>query len=98
MISKSWSRKSARACATTRTAAAFFLAGCPSIVVSQWSVDATTTTALMVHFHERLTAGATKSAALREAALSVLHKRASRHPFYWAPFVLIGDDAKLQGP
>jgi tetratricopeptide (TPR) repeat protein len=76
---------------------AFFLAGCPSTVVSQWDVDAATTTSLMVRFHERLTAGATKSAALRDAALSVLQKPESRHPFYWAPFVLIGDDAKLQG-
>jgi CHAT domain-containing protein/tetratricopeptide (TPR) repeat protein len=75
---------------------AFFLAGCPSTVVSQWDVDATTTTTLMVRFHQRLTAGATKSAALRDAALSVLQKPESRHPFYWAPFVLIGDDAKLQ--
>ena len=75
---------------------AFFLAGCPSTVVSQWDVDATTTTSLMVRFHERLIAGATKPAALRDAALSVLQKPASRHPFYWAPFVLIGDDARLQ--
>ena len=75
---------------------AFFLAGCPSTVVSQWGVDAATTTSLMVRFHQRLTAGATKSAALRDAALSVLQKPESRHPFYWAPFVLIGDDAKLQ--
>jgi CHAT domain-containing protein/Tfp pilus assembly protein PilF len=74
---------------------ALFLAGCPSSVVSQWSVDAATTTALMIRFHERLTAGATKSASMRDAALSLLRDPRTRHPFYWAPFVLIGDDAAL---
>jgi CHAT domain-containing protein len=75
---------------------ALFLAGCPSTVVSQWGVDAATTTSLMIRFHQGLTSGATKSAALRDAALSVLHDPQSPHPYYWAPFVLIGDDAKLR--
>jgi CHAT domain-containing protein/predicted negative regulator of RcsB-dependent stress response len=74
---------------------AFFLAGCPSTVVSQWNVDAATTTTLMLAFHRQLRAGATKSDALRDAALTVLHDPKSRHPFYWAPFVLIGDDGKI---
>lgn len=74
---------------------AFFLAGCPSTVVSQWKVDAATTTTLMLAFHRQLRAGATKSDALRNAALTVLHDPKSRHPFYWAPFVLIGDDGKI---
>ncbi len=75
---------------------ALFLAGCPSTVVSQWAVDAATTTSLMVAFHRELRAGATESAALRDAALAVMHDPQSRHPYYWAPFVLIGDDGKLR--
>jgi CHAT domain-containing protein len=75
---------------------ALFLAGCPSSVVSQWSVDAATTTSLMIRFHERLKAGATKSESMRDAALAVLANPKSRHPFYWAPFVVIGDDAALR--
>jgi CHAT domain-containing protein/tetratricopeptide (TPR) repeat protein len=74
---------------------AFFLAGCPSTVVSQWNVDAATTTTLMLAFHKQLRDGATKSDALRNAALTILHDPKSRHPFYWAPFVLIGDDGRI---
>jgi CHAT domain-containing protein len=31
-----------------------------------------------------------KPQALREAQLAVRAHRAYRHPFYWAPFVMIG--------
>jgi CHAT domain-containing protein/Tfp pilus assembly protein PilF len=75
---------------------ALFVAGCPSTVVSQWSVDAATTTALMVRFHQGLAAGETKSGALQQAARMLLRDPRSRHPFYWAPFVVIGDDAAIE--
>jgi CHAT domain-containing protein len=29
---------------------------------------------------------------MRQAALSVLKKPATKHPFYWAGFVLVGDN------
>lgn len=72
---------------------ALFVAGCPATVVSQWKVGAASTTGLMIEFHRRLRAGAeiSKAAALREAALSLLRQPSSRHPFYWAGFVLVGD-------
>ena len=37
-------------------------------------------------------AKATKSEALRQAALKLLRKPETGHPFYWAGFVLVGDD------
>jgi CHAT domain-containing protein/tetratricopeptide (TPR) repeat protein len=77
---------------------ALFAAGAPSAVVSQWKVDAASSTALMTTFHQLINAQLTKtgrvggrSAALRQAALTMLHGGSYSHPFYWAPFVLIGD-------
>lgn len=70
---------------------ALFVAGSPSTVVSQWKVDAAGTTALMIEFHRSLHAGKSKAVALQQATLKTLQDRRYRHPFYWAPFVLIGD-------
>ncbi len=70
---------------------ALFVAGSPSTVVSQWKVDAASTATLMLEFHRSLRANNTKARALRQAALKVLRDKRYQHPFYWAPFVLIGD-------
>lgn len=70
---------------------ALFVAGSPSTVVSQWKVDAAGTTALMIEFHRGLRAGKSKAVALQQATLKTLRDGRYRHPFYWAPFVLIGD-------
>jgi CHAT domain-containing protein len=68
-----------------------FVAGSPSTVVSQWNVDAASTTTLMLEFHRRMRAGNSKAVALQQATLKTLRNKEYRHPFYWAPFVLIGD-------
>ncbi|HEX6185303.1 MAG TPA: CHAT domain-containing tetratricopeptide repeat protein, partial [Pyrinomonadaceae bacterium] len=77
---------------------AMFIAGVPSIVVSQWKVESAGTRELMVNFHRGLitTQGAgkekpTKGEALRQAALKLLKNPETNHPFYWAGFVLVGD-------
>jgi CHAT domain-containing protein len=73
---------------------AMFVAGVPSIVVSQWKVESASTRDLMLSFHGQLTkprAKATKAEALRQAALRLMKKPQTSHPFYWAGFVLIGD-------
>ncbi|HUK89587.1 MAG TPA: CHAT domain-containing tetratricopeptide repeat protein, partial [Blastocatellia bacterium] len=77
---------------------AFFVAGCPTTVVSQWRVESRSTTDLMVEFHRNLISREngvrpimTKAEALRQAELKVLRSARYRHPFYWAGFVLIGD-------
>jgi CHAT domain-containing protein len=69
---------------------AFFLAGCPATVASQWKVEATSTARLMLAFHRELRAKHTPAEALRLAALAQL-RRHERHPFYWAGFVAMGD-------
>jgi CHAT domain-containing protein len=75
---------------------AFFVAGVPTTVVSQWRVDSDSTAALIVEFHRRL-AGArgapamSVDEALRQSALTLLASDRYRHPFYWAGFAVVGD-------
>jgi len=77
---------------------AMFIAGAPAIVVSQWKVESAGTRDLMVNFHRSLIsqpgagkAKPTKTEALRQAALKLMKNPETRHPFYWAGFVLLGD-------
>lgn len=77
---------------------ALFVAGSPTVVVSQWKVDSDRTSELMIEFHRNLVRGngrrgaaMTKAEALRLAALKLRHGRYN-HPFYWAGFVLIGNE------
>lgn len=69
---------------------AMLLAGCPATVVSQWKVESASNTELMVGFHRRLRDGAAPAEALREASLALAQSATSRHPFYWAAFVMVG--------
>ncbi len=70
---------------------ALSVAGVRNTVVSLWSVDAASTGDLLVEFQRRARDGESYADALRAAALSRLRDPRTRHPFYWAPFVLIGD-------
>ena len=69
----------------------FFVAGCPATIVSQWKVDSASAQPLMAGLHRQLLAGASTAEALRSTALELRKNERYRHPFYWAPFVLIGD-------
>jgi CHAT domain-containing protein len=66
----------------------FLRAGTPSLVVSLWTVNDKSTAQLMCRFYQGLRDGATKTEALRAAILEV--KAAFPHPYYWAPFILLG--------
>jgi CHAT domain-containing protein/tetratricopeptide (TPR) repeat protein len=66
----------------------FFAAGAPALLVSLWTVDDASTATLMTHFYTRLRAGDTPARALRAAQRELM--AAHPHPFYWAPFVLMG--------
>jgi len=70
---------------------AFFVAGARALLVSQWKVDAASTTDLMTGLHRRLAPGRESPAeALRQASLEVLRQPRYSHPFYWAGFALVG--------
>ncbi len=66
----------------------FLAAGAPSLLLSLWVVDDAGTAELMRRFYRDLLAGATPAAALRRAQCEMLEIRP--HPFFWAPFVLMG--------
>ncbi|HJW95938.1 MAG TPA: CHAT domain-containing protein [Thermoanaerobaculia bacterium] len=68
---------------------ALFVAGCPTMVASEWKVEATSTSAMMVAFHRNVAQrGMSPAEALRAAQLDV--RRHYEHPFYWASFVVLG--------
>lgn len=67
---------------------AFLYAGAPSLVVSLWSVDAPSTKELMLDFYKLLKKGTDKAIALQEAQRNA--RKEHSHPYYWAPFKLIG--------
>ena len=85
---------------------AFFYAGASSVVVSLWKVEDQSTSLLMEKFYQWLKKGASKSEALRQAKLEILNSKIDlkalgnvqslASPFYWAPFILIGDPAPLR--
>jgi CHAT domain-containing protein len=70
---------------------AFIYAGAPSVIVSLWSVDAHSTQELMHEFYTLLKNGTDKATALQEAQKKIMEKEGYSHPYYWAPFVLVGD-------
>jgi CHAT domain-containing protein len=71
---------------------ALFAAGAQATIASQWKVEASSTTRLMTGLHRHLAAGnGSKADALRAATLDVLRDARYAHPFYWAPFVLVGN-------
>lgn len=73
---------------------AFMYAGAPTVGVSLWSVGDKSTADLMTDFYQRLlntSAATTSSGALRGAQLAMISGKKYSAPFYWAPFVLVGD-------
>lgn len=82
---------------------AFFAAGTSSLVLSQWAVEDRSTAALMISFYGHIMRGATKGDALRQAQLQFIHGQigsdlpadAYTHPYFWAPFFLVGDGGPI---
>ena len=85
---------------------AFLSGGAASLVLSLWAVEDQATAQLMEHFYRQLTTGATKGAALRAAQLHFIQRSGAdqaahpahamlAHPYYWAPFFLVGDAGPL---
>jgi len=78
-------------------ARAFFFAGARGLMVTHWAVDDLAASLTVADALRRQQAGASSAAALRGAQLLLLDEAGKRlpasfgHPFYWAPFALIGD-------
>jgi CHAT domain-containing protein/predicted negative regulator of RcsB-dependent stress response len=66
--------------------------GARSTIASLWSVDDQATSVLMKKLYEVIkTQKSTRSEALKQAQLVLLQDSKFRHPYYWAPFVLVGN-------
>lgn len=79
---------------------AFLYAGAASLVLSLWTVEDRSTAQLMEVFYQKLAAGWTKGAALRYAQLQFTGEDSDvaeryTHPYFWAPFFLVGDAGPL---
>jgi len=78
-------------------ARAFFYAGARGLMVTHWAVDDAAAALTVADSLRRQQSGASSAAALRGAQLLILEEAGRRlpsifaHPFYWAPFALLGD-------
>jgi hypothetical protein len=73
---------------------AFLYAGAASLLMSLWRVEDQATAHLMDGFYQTLLDDERKATALRQSQLALLRGNEGyryRHPYFWAPFVLIGD-------
>jgi CHAT domain-containing protein len=69
----------------------FSEAGAQSVLATLWAVDDMETANLMQHFYKGLQANRTEKArALQQAQAALITRAVSRHPYFWAPFILIG--------
>ena len=83
---------------------AFTLAGAKSQLMSLWTVSDTGTKDLMVSYYQRLQQGQGRGEALRQVQLAMLNGTLTAesgerydHPYYWAPFVRVGDWQPIEG-
>jgi CHAT domain-containing protein len=66
--------------------------GARSTVASLWSVNDLSTASLMIEFYRELEKPeTTRAEALRRAQVTLLHQDGYTSPYYWAPFVLLGN-------
>jgi CHAT domain-containing protein len=66
--------------------------GARSAMATLWSVSDQAASQLVLEFYNQLrNSGVSKAEALREAQLKLLDDPQYRHPFYWSPFLMIGN-------
>jgi CHAT domain-containing protein/predicted negative regulator of RcsB-dependent stress response len=73
---------------------AFMYAGAPTVGVTLWSVADKSTAELMTDFYRRLLSlnkPASASSAMRQAQVAMISGKKYSAPFYWAPFVIVGE-------
>ncbi len=66
--------------------------GARSTLATLWSVDDQSTALFMTQLYQQLSRRQlTKAEAVRQAQLALLKQPEFAHPYYWAPFVLLGN-------
>jgi CHAT domain-containing protein/Tfp pilus assembly protein PilF len=69
---------------------AFFVAGCPSALVSQRRVDAKANADLMLEFHKGYRSIGRKAEAWQSAVKQLLTREDTRHPYFWTGYSMMG--------
>ena len=70
---------------------AFFHAGTKSMLVTHWDVETNSAVRLTTGSLKNLKNSESLSIALQKTKISMMNDIETSHPFYWAPFVLIGN-------
>ena len=83
---------------------AFLSGGAASVALTLWAVEDRSTAQIMETFYRRLVDGSPKGAALRHAQIEFIRGEHDQldvqpeyyaHPYFWAPFFLVGDAGPL---
>lgn len=77
---------------------AFNYAGTKATIASLWEVPDESTSQIMISFYEYLKEGKNKSSALQQAKIDYLENtniEKLKHPYYWAGFVLYGNNSPI---
>ncbi len=76
---------------------AFLYAGCPSMIMTLWSVEDKAGSELMISFYGYLSKGFSKDKAMQLAKIDYIKTSpaSKTHPYYWAAYVPIGDQSPL---
>ncbi len=77
---------------------AFLASGAASLILTLWPVEDETTTHLMRDLYSNLVNGQDKVVALQQAQCRLIEGNEglqTAHPYYWAPFFLVGDSGPL---
>ena len=77
-------------------ARAFLFAGARSVLATLWGIDDKAKMMFMKSFYQQLGSGESASVALQRAMKCLRDSDDFSSPRYWAPFVLIGDDVKIE--
>ncbi|PSB53097.1 hypothetical protein C7B67_04355 [filamentous cyanobacterium Phorm 6] len=72
-------------------AGAAIRSGARSTAATLWQVNDESTAIFMTEFYRQLANAKSKAEALRNAQLTLLQNREYQNPYFWAPFVLVGN-------
>ncbi len=75
----------------------FIYSGCPSIIMTLWSVEDKSGVKLMTSFYENLLKGKTKSESLQKSKIDFINNadQLKAHPYFWSGYVVIGNNNAL---
>lgn len=72
-------------------AGAAFRSGARAVIASLWPINDASTARLMPELYSSLGEGKSRAAALRQAQQALISDPETRHPHYWAAFILLGN-------